>query len=89
MPNRNYERGARLEREVINIFKKHGYEATRTAGSHSPFDVIIWKKSEKLKKIMFVAFVQCKTTKNLNLNPEALLKEYQEDPHQQDSERGL
>ena len=59
--NKNYIRGVRLEREVVNIFKKAGYGATRTAGSHSPFDVIIWKESPTLKKICFVAFVQCKT----------------------------
>lgn len=63
MVNKNYERGVRLEREVVNLFKNAGYKAVRTAGSHSPFDVIIWKESKELKKICFVAFVQCKTEK--------------------------
>ena len=63
MKERIYDRGVRLEREVVNIFKKAGYHAQRTAGSHSEFDVILWKYGESLKKICFVAFVQCKTKK--------------------------
>ena len=59
----NYEKGVRLEREVVNIFKKAGFEAVRTAGSKSPFDVILWKTTDQNKKICFVAFVQCKVKK--------------------------
>lgn len=72
MPNENYLRGVRLEREVVNIFKEHGYEAIRTAGSRSPFDVILIKKNE-INKICFVAFVQCKTTIK-DIEPEQLDK---------------
>ena len=64
MPNKNYERGVRFEREVQDIFRKHGYEAIRTAGSHSTFDVILVKyskRSDGVKKVAHVAFVQCKT----------------------------
>jgi len=61
----NYNKGVRLEREVISIFKKAGFGALRTAGSHSPFDVIIWKETEENKKICFVAFIQCKVKKVL------------------------
>ena len=60
MANPNYKRGVRLEREVMQIFKEHGFVVMRTAGSHSPFDVVLVKESEELKKICFVAFVQCK-----------------------------
>ncbi len=60
MSNKNYIKGVRLEREVVNLFKAHGYIAMRTAGSHSPFDVILIKEGHKNKKICFVAFVQCK-----------------------------
>lgn len=59
----NYKKGVRLEREVVNLFKSNGYNAVRTAGSHSPFDVIIWKETKNNKKICFVAFVQCKVKK--------------------------
>ena len=60
MSNKNYIKGVKLEREVVNIFKDKGWIAMRTAGSHSPFDVILIKESFKHKKICFVAFVQCK-----------------------------
>ena len=67
MPNPNYKRGVRLEREVVDIFKKAGYGVIRTAGSHSPWDVVLVKYTQgggvDLKKICFVAFVQCKTKK--------------------------
>ncbi len=62
--NRNYERGVRLEREVQDIFRKAGYIAIRTAGSHSPWDVILVKETRDMKKICFVALVQCKIKKN-------------------------
>jgi len=64
----NYKKGVRLEQEVIDIFKEHGWDALRSAGSHSPFDVVLVKytdppkqfKIQGNKKICFVAFVQCK-----------------------------
>ena len=58
-----YNKGVRLEREVIKIFKDNGFNALRSAGSHSPYDVVIWKETEENKKICFVAFVQCKVKK--------------------------
>ena len=61
MPNKNYLRGVRFEREVQEIFKKAGYVTMRTAGSHSPYDVILVKKTENMEKIANVCFVQCKT----------------------------
>jgi|TARA_Y100000310_G_scaffold157582_1_gene156989 Holliday junction resolvase len=65
MPNKNYIRGVRFEREIINLFKDNGFTAVRTAGSHSPYDVIVTKESEQSKKICFVFFVQCKIKKKL------------------------
>ena len=59
----NYDKGVRLEREVVQIFKEHGFIAQRMAGSHSPFDVVLIKETEENKKICFVAFVQCKVKK--------------------------
>lgn len=59
----NYTKGVALEREVVNLFRNNGYQAARTAGSHSPYDVIIWKETKNNKKICFVAFVQCKVKK--------------------------
>ena len=59
----NYTKGRDLEYEVLKIFRKAGFMAARTAGSHSPYDVIIWKETKENKKICFVAFVQCKVKK--------------------------
>lgn len=40
MPNKHYEKGRRKEYKVVNMMREKGYLAQRTAGSHSPFDVI-------------------------------------------------
>lgn len=63
MPNSNQRRGIDYEHEVVKMFKVNGYTAQRTAGSHSEFDIIVWKKGDSVKKICFVCFVQCKTKK--------------------------
>ena len=63
MTNKMYSRGVRFEREVMQIFKDAGYIVMRTAGSHSPFDVILVKKTDNMDRIAHVAFVQCKTKK--------------------------
>ena len=59
--NKNYERGRRFEYEVMDIFKRAGYVVSRTAGSHSLFDVALIKMTKDMKKIAHVAFVQCRT----------------------------
>ncbi|MAH51797.1 hypothetical protein CMI37_38630 [Candidatus Pacearchaeota archaeon] len=58
MPNRNYEKGIRYEREIVNQAKEEGYTAFRTAGSKSPVDVCI--VDDKGKRIYLI---QCKVTK--------------------------
>ena len=40
MPNRNYNRGVRYERQLVNALKACGAEAARTAGSHGRYDVV-------------------------------------------------
>lgn len=54
--NRNYQKGVRLERKIVNEARADGCISFRSAGSHSPFDVVI--VDLKLRKI---AFVQCKS----------------------------
>lgn len=54
MPNRNYEAGARLERDTVKNLKEHGYVVFRAAGSKGIADVIAFKPGE-------VLFVQAKT----------------------------
>ncbi len=61
MPNKNQRRGINYEHEVVKMFKDAGYTAQRTAGSHSEYDVIVWKKDRTVKKICFLVMVQCKT----------------------------
>jgi hypothetical protein len=39
MPNNSYLRGVRLERELVNLGRAHGWIAYRSAGSHSCIDV--------------------------------------------------
>lgn len=66
MPNPNYLRGVRFEREVMKIFRDAGFIVLRTAGSHSPYDVVLIKEGvfkDGVKRIAHVAFVQCKTEK--------------------------
>jgi len=56
MPNKNYQKGRRKEYKVCNIMKKLGYQiAQRTAGSHSPFDIIAvnWLTKD-------IKLIQCK-----------------------------
>lgn len=39
MPNKNYQKGVLLEREIVNYFKNVGCHAARTAGSHGKYDL--------------------------------------------------
>ena len=53
MPNKNYIKGRRKEYKICHSYKSMGYEiAQRTAGSHSPIDVIAINL--KKKKIKFI-----------------------------------
>jgi Holliday junction resolvase len=64
MSNPNYDAGVRLEREVMAIFKREGYEVARTAGSHGPWDVILLKRGRGREyEVRCLVLVQCKTRK--------------------------
>lgn len=39
MPNRAYNRSVRRERELVNSLRANGWDACRSAGSKSPWDV--------------------------------------------------
>lgn len=61
--NKNYVRGRAKEYRICNKLKKQGFKIIqRTAGSHSPIDVIAI--SEKYKKILFVQSKPKKMSKN-------------------------
>jgi hypothetical protein len=40
MANKQYQKGVRLEREIVKLIKAGGGQATRTAGSHGWCDVV-------------------------------------------------
>lgn len=40
MPNYGYQKGCRLERQLVNEARRRGEWAIRSAGSHSPIDVV-------------------------------------------------
>ncbi|MCK5602963.1 hypothetical protein KAR91_13860 [Candidatus Pacearchaeota archaeon] len=40
MTNKNYVSGAYYERKTVNLLRREGYHAQRTAGSHGLFDVV-------------------------------------------------
>ena len=63
MTNINYNTGRRLEYKIMNLLKKwldkNKYTVMRTAGSHSPVDVIIIENRSKR-----AATIQCKSVKD-------------------------
>lgn len=60
MPNRNYQRGVRWEREIIKDAQSKGFKTIRASGSHGEFDVVCYKD----KEIMFIQAKVKKSTKN-------------------------
>lgn len=55
MPNKNYIKGRRKEYKYVKIMRDKGFIAQRTAGSHSPFDVIAINPETKQ-----IRLIQCK-----------------------------
>lgn len=56
MPNKKYINGRRNEYKIMHRLQKEGFIAFRSAGSHSPFDVV----GVHLKKRLII-FIQSKT----------------------------
>ena len=56
MPNKNYLKGIRKERSLVNKARKRGLIAFRSAGSRSPIDCVIINT-----KLGMVRFIQCKS----------------------------
>lgn len=50
MPNRNYLRGYNIEKKAQELLESEGYVTARTAGSHSPFDVVA-VRADKIRLI--------------------------------------
>jgi len=61
MPNKNYVKGVRFERKLVNQARAEGLIAFRSAGSHSPIDVVIIDKFKRK-----IDLIQCKKAKKYN-----------------------
>jgi len=59
MVNKNYQKGTRYERKLVNESREEGKIAFRSAGSHSPIDVVIIDT-----KNMKIWLYQCKKGKH-------------------------
>ena len=55
MPNANYIKGVRKERKIVNEAREQGLISFRSAGSHSPIDVVIINDKSKI-----IRLIQCK-----------------------------
>ena len=67
MTNTSYKAGVRLEREIMILLKQfldpNKYTVIRTAGSHSPVDVVVLKHLGKQGIDREYFGIQCKTKK--------------------------
>lgn len=55
MVNSKYVKGRRFEYKIVNLLKKEGWIAFRSAGSHSPIDIVAIHTDKKI-----VQLIQCK-----------------------------
>ena len=67
MPNKAYIKGVRKERYLVNKARGHGLLAFRSAGSHSPIDVVIINKHRQT-----IDFIQAKP-KNMSQKQKNML----------------
>ena len=70
MPNKNYIKGRRKEYKVMLAAKRENLITLRSAGSHSPIDVVVIDVKERL-----IRFVQCKPDSMSENKREALRQE--------------
>lgn len=66
MVNNNYVKGANFERKVKKFYEGLGYLVFRTAGSHSPADLIAFPPLRNIKEWQPI-LIQCKNTKKVYL----------------------
>ena len=73
MANKNYNKGAAKERALVNAARARGYIAFRSAGSHSPVDVVM------INPILhIISLVQCKPKTMSQNAKDKLLAEHPE-----------
>jgi len=71
MVNLNYKRGAARERYLVNRARAEGKEATRNAGSHGYWDILILDEKEKT-----IQLIQVKTGVFTEKEKQALMDEH-------------
>jgi Holliday junction resolvase len=69
MPNKKYIKGRRKEYKIVNEAKQNGFISFRSAGSHSPIDVVVIDLANKEIK-----FIQCKPD-DMSSNKKFLLEQ--------------
>lgn len=52
MSRTNYQRGADKERRIMNKFEGDKFTTLRSAGSHSPIDVVIINHEDKIIRLI-------------------------------------
>jgi len=76
MVNKQYNKGYRFEQEVKHFLEKQGFLVFRSAGSHSPVDLIAFRQTYKIQGVMLKPFfIQCKATQSTYI-PRKELKQY-------------
>lgn len=71
MTNKNYESGRRFEYRVKQYLEKYGFLVMRTAGSHSPFDLMAVNTS-------WVLLIQCKYGAMVSKQTRETMRDYQD-----------
>lgn len=79
MPNKNYQKGRAFEYKIKKQYEEKGYLVFRTAGSHSPADLIAFPPLRMINEWQPI-LIQCKNTKKIYLpeNMEELKKTAEE-----------
>ena len=66
----NYQKGVRKERKFVNEARAEGHISLRSAGSHSPIDVVIIDHRNKQ-----ISLIQCKPNNFSASKTEKLMKD--------------
>lgn len=64
MANNAYLRGTARERQLVNEYRAKGWDACRSAGSHSPWDV--WAYNPKTGEVVLTQIKSHKGKKRIN-----------------------
>ena len=57
------KKGRDYEYEVLEMLRKHGYNVSRSAGSHGEWDITAVKKGPRSRRVLYVLLIQAKMSK--------------------------